>query len=485
MGIQFSSKKDALMLPACEPDSKTPYAWYKHATQPGFYVRASKADAKGKFDRVYFHRYKTQEDDGAGGAKTKEHRDQLGPVVQGTQEEFNKIVGKLLKKREELKADVVEGASTRLTVAGAWAFYATEKHINKSISKDKDAEQYQRYLSHLAGRYLDELPNAFWTEFQKQLREGTLIVGQRERKDGRGTEPVLRGPLADATLGGALKTAAVLYEIANKYAGLKPEMAGQNPPRKALELVKSPNKRTAHIALRDLGTAWRASDQLISPWWRDLFRVFVLTGLRRSLLFAMRFDQIDFDNGIYTIDPRQPGAKRRADKILPSTPDIRMPLSKFVLGIISARREFAPDKEGLVWFTPKPTRGRRTKADKQALSDPRGAWTLIEWAINDFHFSPHDLRRTFATAGSMATRDLYDVSLLMLHSGGELAKAAGVPGITLQYVDTDEAVERMREAAEEITSYVLKLAAMPVAQAQKIEDPTLHQDLEAALSEAA
>lgn len=483
MGIQFSSKKDALMLPACESDSKTPYAWYKHATQPGFYVRASKADETGKFDRVYFHRYKTQEDDRAGGTKTKEHRDQLGPVVQCTQEEFNKVLGKLLKKREELKSDVEDGASTRLTVAGAWAFYAAENFTNKDITKEKDNEQYQRYLAYLGPRYLDELPRAFWSEYVTQLREGTLVVGTKKDKSGS-PEPLIRGPIqSSATMIGVLNTAALLYEIGNKFNGIQGALQGQNPPGDLRKKVGVPNKKSRHIALADLGIAWRAADQLISPWWRDLFRVFVVTGLRRSLLFDMRFDEIDFAAGMYVFAAGKKGAKRKGETITKDTPPIRMPLSKYVLDIIRRRREFASDKDGLVWFTPKPTRGRRTKKDASSLSDPRGAWTLIEWAIGGMHFSPHDLRRTFANAGSVASRDLFAVSLLMLHTGEELAKAAGVPGITIRYMDTNEAVGRMRDAAEEITAYVLKLAEMPLEQTEKIEDPVLVPDLEAAVAE--
>ena len=73
----------------------------------------------------------------------------------------------------------------------------------------------------------------------------------------------------------------------------------------------------------------------------------------------------------------------------------------------------------------------------------------------------------------------------MLHTGEELAKAAGIPAITVQYMDTAEAVDKMRTAAEEITAYVLKLAAMPAEQAQKLAEPVLARDLEDALAEAA
>jgi integrase len=478
--IRFDCKRDVNHLPPCPSSSKTPYAWHKHATQAGFYVRASKEDSQGKFERRYFHRYKHHEPDGRGGVKpnSKEIREDLGVVQPGSKADYDEAYRRVLEKRRELKIAQHEGVSTRLTVAGAWAYCLTERFNKKDATKGKEADLFQRYFSHIEESYLDELPRAFWSSFLEKLREGTLVVGERMRKDKTGMEPMLLGPLSNATLIGVMNVASLLYEIGNKYNGLQGVLKGTNNPGDLRKQIGTPNHKTRHIPLKNLGTAWRASDQLVSPWWRDLFRVFVLTGLRRSLLFLMRFDEIDFENGVYIIDPRKPGAKRKGENITPDTKHIRLPLSKFVLDIIRARREFAPDTDGLVWFTPKPTRGLRTKKEKASLSDPRTAWTLLEWAIGGLHFSPHDIRRTYASLGSVVTKDLFAVSLLMLHTGEELAKAAGVPGITIKYMDTDEAVERMRAAAEEITAHVLKLAVLPAAEAQLIQDPILVQDLE-------
>ena len=481
----FESNTSARMLPACRADSKTPYAWHKHASQPGFYIRASKVDKHGKFDLEYFHRYKLPLPLGAApGTQREEKRDPLGTVGRAPKDDFERALDEVREKRKKLRGTNAEDEGNRLTVASAWAYYGTEKFTNKPATKEKDHAQYERYLSHLGNRYLDELPRAFWASFLEQLREGTLVVGTRTDKHGA-TVPAILGPLASATLIGVMNTAALLYEIGNKNNGLHGNLKGENPPASLRKNIGAPNERSHHIALKDLGTAWRASDLLVAPWWRDLFRVFVLTGMRRSLLFGMRFDEIDFRTGTYVIAPGKRGAKRKGEKITPSTKPIRLPLSKFVFDIIQRRREFAPDKNGLVWFTPKPSRGRRTKDEKQSLSDPRAAWTLLEWAIGDVHFTPHDLRRTFATVGSVATEDLFAVSLLMLHTGDQLAKAAGVPGITLKYMDTDEAVGKMRNAAEEITAYVLALAAMPVEQAATLVDPVLVPDLEDAIEELA
>lgn len=471
--MRFTTKKELMMLPPPQGKDKY-YEWYKHATQPGLYVRVSKEDAHGKIERQYFHRYKVEKLGQASESKKVEKRDPIGYVDEIRLED---ALRKVLEKRRALHQELGSDTSLRLTVGGAWAFYDTEKYKNSATTKGKEQDLYRRYLSHLKDRFLDELPYAFWAEYLKQLREGTLLVGTRESANG-GTVPAILGPLANASLIGVMNTASILYEIGNKYSGLQGQVKGKNPPAEVRKGIGEPNKKKKHIPLKDLGIAWRASEQLISPWWRDMFRVFVLTGLRRSLLMGMKFNEIDFERGLYIIDPRKPGAKRKAEKITQETPYIRLPLSRFVVDTIRARREFAPDKDGLVWYTPKPTRGRRTKSEKQSITDPRTAWTLIEWAIGGLHFSPHDLRRTFASAGAAATIDMFAVSMLMLHTGEELAKAANVPGITIQYIDTDEAVERMRQAAEEITDYVLNLAKLPAGKTKNIVDPVLPKNIE-------
>jgi integrase len=481
--IYFDSKADVRKLPPCPPESASPYAWHKHSSQPGFYVRASKEDKAGKYDLVYFHRYKAPEVDAGGVTKRVEHRDPLGAVVPKGKEDYEAALKQLLTKRRELAEDEQQGVTKRLTVAGAWAFYHSFKHKNKEVSREKDEEQYNRYFGHLQNRYLDELDGKFWTIFVSQLREGTYVVGHKERADGRGLAPEMLGPLRDATLAGILSTAATLFDIANSFSGLHGELKGKNPAKEAKKLLGKPNKRRSRIPLRLLGKAWRASDQLISPWWRDLFQVFVLTGMRFSLLINMKFSEVDFVNGIYVIDPRKRGTKRKGENITEETPMIWMPLSDYVMNIIKARREFAPDRNGLVWFTPKPTRGRRTKKEAASLSDPRGAWSLIEWAIGGLHFTPHDLRRTFASAAAMAKADMFGASMLMLHTGDELAKAAHVPGITIDYIDTQEAVDLQREAAKAVTEYVLKLATLSDKEAALIKEPTLPPELVAVLEE--
>ncbi|QDZ26603.1 tyrosine-type recombinase/integrase [Noviherbaspirillum sp. UKPF54] len=485
--VRFTSLASILALPV---PLKKPNEEYRHMEYKGFFVRVMRARKDGKVRRTYIHRYKKKVSDGAGGYKRVNENDILGLVekVDPTDVaiEYKEALKRYLNAHTALENEgdevVDDKKEQRLTVAGAWAQYSTEKRVNSPRTITKDTEIYNRYYKHLQDRYLDELTHAFWKEFVLQLEEGTLVVGTNVTENR--TDPIFRGPLSAGSMPGVVNVGITLYSIAETYDGLYGVEKGYCPLRKVkAKQLKKPPKRKRHIPLKQLGLAWRAAEQLIAPWWKDLFQLYVLTGLRRSLMVNMRFDEIDWERGLYIFPPDKEGTKRRHRDITDESEPIRLPFSKKAMEILRARREFAPDKEGWVWFSPKPTRGRRTKKERARLSDPRGAWTLIEDALGGFHFSPHDLRRTFATAGMKSTgRDMFAVALLMLHTSTTLAKAADLPEITLDYINTDEAQDQMRKAANCIADYIDKLVTMDAGQSQNIEDPVLPNYIEDALN---
>ena len=476
----FNSEREALALPI--PD-KSP-AYYKHRSLPGFLVCVMpRTKRDGSVRRTYIHRHDVFLPGSTGGHIKMNVKEPLGlvaPVHAGDPVlAYKDALAQVTAARAAPRTPEARGKNPRLTLAGAWEQYETDHRANRSASREKDLENYTRYLSHLKDAHLDELPLSTWSRFAAQLADGSLVVGKRVN-DAGATVPINRGPLAVATLTGVLNTASALYEIANSHEGLVDVPSGFNPARAAKRSLGAPNKRKKAIPMALLGLAWRASDALCQPWWRDMWRLYVLTGLRRSLVTELQFSEVNFDSGTLSVSPHKTGTKRRGKKTSKNAPDIRLPLSTFVLDMLRARREFAPDKAGPVWYAVKAKRGGTGARPKQ-LVDPRSGWLLLEEALGDFHFAPHDLRRTFATAGSASGADLFGVSLLMMHSASTLAKDANIPGITVDYIDTDEAQERMRTAAETIAAFVLKLAAEAPAQSAKRSDPSLPAQIEAAL----
>ncbi|KPF61708.1 hypothetical protein D621_00295 [beta proteobacterium AAP51] len=436
----------------------------------------------GTVRRTWVHRFKVTVVNPDGTKSHKSDRTDLGlatEVEKGDQvmslDDAKAAVLAARRAASHVREDGVK--SERLTLEKAWSYYDVEKPHHRADTRTKDTRNFEHYLGHLRSRYLDELDYAFWAKYTHDLRLGKLLVGKKANEAGVEV-PVFRGPVAADTLVGVLNTASMLYEIGHKYRGLEGIPKTENPARDAKKLTGPKVERRGRIPLSKLGRAWRASDQMMAPWWRDQFRLYVLTGLRRSLMVNLQFSEVDFESGKLVISPHKRGTKRRGAKTPADAPPLRVPLSKLSLSILKERREFAPDPAGPVWYSPKPTRG---KARKDAvLSDPRAAWTTVEDVL-DLHFTPSDLRRTFATIGAAAAGDVFGVALLMLHSAKGLAETVNIPGITVQYMETDEAQERMQKAAEEVCAKVMQVAAMPSETASQLEEANLPAILEQVL----
>ena len=471
----FSNKRSMMAL-RCRPGQKSDE--YFHESIKGFGVRIMKPRADGKVRKTYIRRFSTMIPDGKGGLKKKDDYDTLG-LVEPLDDEpaisYEDALEKALSGKRALREAKKEGTGQRMTVGEAWKYYATEKRLNRPATLKKDTGTYERHLKHLSNKFLDELPYKFWSSFSSQLENGTLQVGTVLHE---GVEvPDMRGPLAATGRLAVLNVASNLYEIAHTYDGIAKLKHRENPARDAKRLVGAVNKRKTYIKLNLLGKAWRASKQLVNPTFRDLFQAFVLTGYRRSLMLNMKFSDVDFRYGAYLVDPRTPGTKRRGKDIPEDAEKIRLPLSRPVLDIIKARREFAPDPDGHVWYS-RPGRGK--KAAGGVLTDPRSSWSGIEEQIG-IYFTPQDLRRTFATAGSVSVNglDLYTLSLLMLHTGATLAETINVPAITVNYINTAEAQAKMRAAINAVAAYVTGLADGSVQPPS--DEPELDAELEAAV----
>jgi len=481
---RVSSDQEARIAPPPKENAVAPGIDHKVAGTPGLFVRVMKPDTKDRIRRLWVHRYDEHVPDGMGGLKKKNTKKSLGPVVAYdssekalTMEEAQLIVLNARAATSASKSDG-RGGSPRLTIASVMQYYDADNDTHRDTTRDKDKKLIKRYFSHFQDRYLDELDYAHWLTFQNSLLHGKIRVGDRTLPDGT-TAPKYVGPVKNATMHGIMTAAVKMYSMAKKFRGLRNVEAEYNPAREVKANLKVVHKKTRRIPLERLGLAVRASRQLCQPWWNDLFECYLLTGLRRSLMIDMRFDQIDWKRGTYLIDPRRPGTKRRGSRLPDDAPDIRLPLSRRVMEILRARREFAADKKGWVWYTSRAQRGIRTKTESR-LADPRSSWRYVSEVIGDMHFGAQDLRRTFASLAGASASDLFAFSLMMLHSPVTVAKEAGVPGITIEYMNTNEAQDRMRKVAEEISAYLSKLE-QDVDRKLKIEERELPADIEAAL----
>jgi integrase len=487
-GWTFNGTGDARNLPI--PVGGRAATDYPHQSIEEFFVRVHPATKKGAVLRQWVHRYKEDTlDEDTGKLKKVDRKIALSDIETLSYDEAKEMVeqGRKLRLREKATGDGPLSRSPRLTMGAVWELYELDAQQRRDTTVDTVAGHYNRYFQHLASRYLDELDYKFWSTFVLQLRAGRLLVGERIDPHGKAV-PDRRGPCVAATLKGVMASASGLYDLAHKHRGLRDVEKGWNPANEARELCGAPNKRKSHIPLNKIAAAWRAADVWCTSWARDMLYLYMLTGLRRSLLTNMQFSEVDWEARSLSISPHKPGAKRNKSKTPENAPDLRIPLSDTAFEILRARRQWAADKDGPVWYATRPVRGRASRGQDvlgPPNADPRSSWEYVEKeALDGMHFMPHDLRRTFATIGGNSDADVVAISLLMLHSGQTVAAKVGVGAITFDYIQTDAAQDRMRKGAIAVEQYILRqLEMFDAGTVGHIDEKPLPELLEEAIGE--
>lgn len=456
----FNSYREALHMPA--PERGKPFIEYPHKEWPRFKLRVHPPDARGRVLRQWAIRVKYTDALG----KEVEDRSTYGQleafdkteVAVDYRDALRQVLARL-KEVETLKSspELAEEASRkaqRMTVADAWARHAVESRTQRPTTVAKEKAQYGRYFTHLADAYLDELSRDFWGDYIHGLSKGKLLSPD-------GTPKPLAKPLAEATIIGVCNLASKLYTYAQQSEGLGGKPRDWNPALEAKKrLTGTPNKRTHYVRLKHLAEVWRASDALCASWARDQLRCYLLSGLRHALMTGLRFDEVNFEKKRLELSPHKPGTKRRGAKTPENAPTIKLPVSDTFLAIVAARRAYAPDPNGPIWYTVAAPGGKPAKDLKKPVvhSDPRSNWAHVAARVlNGEEFGPHDLRRTYAQTATEAGANLLGASLAMLHSPRTIAKALGLPDVTLDYINTADAQSKVRKAAATVEGYILKL----------------------------
>ena len=441
----FSSLASALALPAPTTADATEYA---HESQAGFYVRVHKERADGAVRRLYVARYQVKDAHG----KAKGMREALGLVeTMGVEEAtpFAIAQADALRNVHRAKSKLL-GVNIKATLRDAydaWELRQAER-LGKILSPDYQAkirQVWRTFLEPMSDNFLDEMQEEHWMRFMELARKGrvkSLLGKEYSAKSASAAKNVIN-------------TVSHLYRVAHDMGALKNMPPGWDPTRKAYSDIEPANKRENRIHPAKLPDLWIALDQLMAPWWRDLFKVFLFTGLRDSLVMDMRWDQIDFNAHTLEIPVLARGTKRAAQTLSmrERAATIILPLSSEVMRILQARYRMRPSGAlgEWVWYGPK-----GTGSTQKRLTDPRAAWSVLEPFIG---FMPikHDLRRTFANLGSsLASQYRGAISSLMLHSTQKTAKEAGLAAITLEYAGDD--IYTNRQAIEIYTRGVLELA---------------------------
>lgn len=157
---------------------------------------------------------------------------------------------------------------------------------------------------------------------------------------------------------------------------------------------------------------------------RDYLLLLLFTGLRRQEAMALRWEHVDFDDRSVTI-PKE-NTKNSQEHALP--------LTSYLYELLKERH--GSRVNGFVF----PGRGKTGH-----LVAPT---KLISKIVDDsgIKFSPHDLRRTFATCASTVIDNQSTVKRLMNHMTGSQDVTEGYK----------QGVERLRKPAQFVTDYILR-----------------------------
>lgn len=153
----------------------------------------------------------------------------------------------------------------------------------------------------------------------------------------------------------------------------------------------------------------------LEAWWKaataerqdvaSFFYVLLLTGLRRTEALALRWDWMNLNEGVVTIPAEFTKAKRAHV----------LPLGSWLKAHLAARREICETRESGPWAFP----GHVTGA---ALVNPEKPRKRIV-KRSAVAFTPHTLRRTFASVASEEGIQPFIVRRLLNHSKGSITEA--------------------------------------------------------------
>lgn len=290
---------------------------------------------------------------------------------------------------------------------------------------------------------ISEYRTAFKTAFE-DWREKQITAITREMVEQRHNRESLRSQ-ARANL--AMRLLRALFN----FAAAKYEAADGSPlvtdnPVKRLNATQSWNRverRRGLIRLHQMPAWFDALDHLRSlggrgPVVAAYYEFLVFTGCRRMEAQTLTWASVDLPGKLF----RLPDTKNRQVH--------ELPLSDHLVDLLKDLQAAAPPEQTLVFAVNGRPLGNVNYWQQR----------MVEKA--EIKFSPHDLRRTFATVAEGLDVPTYALKRLMNHLTGT--------DVTAGYVQID--VERLRVPMQRITDAILTAAGRRGTPAKVIEFPT-------------
>lgn len=362
---------------------------------PGVYYRESKRIGGKGLEKVFYIVFKKD-------GKVIEEKvgrqfaDDMSPA-KASAIRSERIEGKRSSRKEirEAKIAAIEAEKAKITIGSIWNQYQIVRVTKKSLITDK-----YNFGNHLTP-YTDILPESLTTADMQKLRN------QLEHK---GLSPA------------SVKHVLVLLRMLINW-GVKQGMCKQPDPSKLhFEMPTLDNERTESLTMEQLTAYEDALDKEADQDLAALFRLALVTGMRKSALLNLRWDDCDFEGRIITL--RGEVAKKGKTERIPMSEVAAKILEK----IAHQQSEYVfPGRDG----GPRKEIRRMAQRVKARAGLPKDFRPL------------HGLRHAYASLLiSSGKVDLYTVQKLLTHSS---------PKMTQRYAHlADDALRRAANVADDI-----------------------------------
>jgi integrase len=309
----------------------------------------------------------------------------------------------------------------------------TDGHDPKSKSKADTftlREALETYLTNQKGLrektvngYRTTLQNRLTGWLDKPLKNITSeMVRNRHRKIQEEVEKRKRTKIAKGH-SAANGTIRALRAIWNHAKVLFPDLP-DNPVKLTKREWYPEPRREGVVKVSDLSDFYDATLKLENPIQRDCIQLILFTGLRSSEARALSWEEVDFEGKIIRLPSMRLKSGRKLD----------LPMSDFVCELLKTRQKEGRDK----WVFPAISRSGHIEELKYPLSRIKKQ--------TGFHFTPHDLRRTFITVAESCNIPVFALKGLVNHTMGT--------DVTAGYVVAD--AERLREPMQKVTDRLKK-----------------------------
>ena len=358
---------------------------------PGVYYIESTTGRTGKPERVYYIRYRKdgkQVEEKAG----KQYADDMTPA-RAAGVRTKRMQGKELsnRRRREAKKAAEKAEEGRWTIDRLWEEYKIQRPDLKGIVTDEN-----RYKNYIESRFGMKEPKDLI-----QLDVDRLRINLLKKRAPQTVKHVL----------------ALLKRIIN--FGVKKGLC-QGPSFK-IEMPTVHNLKTEDLTAKQLSRLMKAIDEDDNIQAANVMRMALFTGMRRSELFRLHWNEIDFDRGFIHIKDSKGG------------PDQKIPLNEAARQVL----ENHPRTDSPLIF---PGRGGRQKT----VLNKRFIKRIKKRANLPKGFRPlHGLRHLYAsTLASSGRVDMYTLQKLLTHKS---------PQMTQRYAHLrDDALRRAADLAGEL-----------------------------------